>query len=84
MWNCYLCEKETCLITWFCPECREIKNIMNVYGRKELLDIIKTCTIRNKTQIKNKIELVKKEQEESECPPQTRSQKKKDKCLKEL
>ena len=51
---------------------------MNVYGREEVLDIVKTCTIRNKKQLNNKIENIKKEQEEEETPVQTRSQKKKD------
>jgi len=76
MWCCKLCEKETCYISSFCEECREIKNIMNVYGRKELLEIVKTCTIRNKKQIDNKITLVKKEQDKVEAPV-TRSQNKK-------
>tara|TARA_R110000851_G_C12840364_1_gene541672 strand:+ start:391 stop:552 length:162 start_codon:yes stop_codon:yes gene_type:complete len=52
---------------------------MNVYGRKEVLDIVKTCTMRNKTQIKNKIDIVKKEQESA---PITRSQKKKEPLTK--
>ena len=76
MLSCYLCEKETCYVSWFCEECREIKNIMNVYGRKEVLDIVKTCTIRNKKQIDNKINMVKKEQERADAPV-TRSQNKK-------
>lgn len=78
MFSCYLCEKESCYVTYFCEQCREIKNIMNVYGRAEVLDIVKTCTIRNKKQLNNKIENIKKEQEGEETPVQTRSQKKKD------
>ena len=73
MFSCYLCEKESCYISYFCEKCREIKNIMNVYGRDDIIDILKTCTIRNKTQINNKIDIVKKEQED---PVQTRSKKK--------
>jgi len=79
MFQCYLCEKESCYVSYFCDDCREIKNIMNVYGRKEVLDIVKTCTMRNKSQIKNKIEMVKKEQESA---PVTRSQKKKEPLTK--
>ena len=79
MFSCYLCEKESCYVSFFCDDCREIKNIMNVYGRKEVLDIVKTCTMRNKTQIKNKIDIVKKDQESA---PITRSQKKKEPLTK--
>jgi len=79
MFTCYLCEKESCYVSYFCDDCREIKNIMNVYGRKEVLDIVKTCTMRNKTQIKNKIDIVKKDQESA---PITRSQKKKEPTTK--
>ena len=78
MFSCYLCEKETVMIHNFCSECREIKNIMNVYGRENLLDILKTTCLRNKKQIDNKIDLIKKEQGE---PPLTRSKKKTDKSI---
>ena len=59
--NCYLCEKESVYLTWFCGDCRKIKNIMNVYGKKELLQILETTCLRNKNQIGYKIDnLVKK------------------------
>jgi len=59
--NCYLCEKESVYLTWFCEDCRKIKNIMNVYGKKELLEILETTCLRDKTQIGYKIDnIVKK------------------------
>jgi len=59
--NCYLCEKESVYLTWFCVDCRKIKNIMNVYGKKELLQILETTCLRNKNQIGYKIDnIVKK------------------------
>jgi len=59
--NCYLCEKESVYLTWFCGDCRKIKNIMNVYGKKELLQILETTCLRNKNQIGYKIDnIVKK------------------------
>jgi len=77
--GCYLCESpRQTYFGYFCKDCREIKNIINVYGRESVLEIVKTCTIRNKTQIENKINMVKNEQEKPEAdPPTTRSQKKK-------
>ena len=59
--NCYLCEKESVYLTWFCEDCRKIKNIMNVYGKKELLEILETTCLRNKNQIGYKIDKIKKE-----------------------
>ena len=59
--NCYLCEKESVYLSWFCDDCRKIKNIMNVYGKKELLEILETTCLRNKNQIGYKIDnIVKK------------------------
>jgi len=59
--NCYLCEKESVYLSWFCGDCRKIKNIMNVYGKKELLQILETTCLRNKNQIGYKIDnIVKK------------------------
>ena len=82
--SCYFCGKprETWSGYW-CKSCSEISRITKLYGEEEVLDILRTTCIRNKKQIKNKIEIVKKEQEEAEAPPLTRS-KKKEKCLKEV
>jgi len=55
-----------------------MSRITKVYGKEEVLEILRTTCIRNRKQIKNKIEIVKKDQEDAEAPIQTRSQKKKD------
>ena len=60
MFNCYLCEKVSCYTTYFCEDCRKIKNIMNVYGKHELLDILETTCLRNKNQIGYKINTIVK------------------------
>jgi len=54
-----------------------MSRITKVYGKEEVLEILRTTCIRNRKQIKNKIEIVKKDQEDAEAPIQTRSQKKK-------
>jgi len=59
MGYCYLCEKDYTekFFSYFCSDCREIKNIMNVYGKEKVKSIIKSCCIRNQQQIENKIEI---------------------------
>lgn len=77
--SCYFCNGPRESWTgYFCNACSEMSRITKVYGKDEVLEILRTTCIRNKKQIKNKIELVKKDQEEAEAPVQTRSQKKKD------
>ena len=59
--NCYLCEQKSVYLTWFCDDCRKIKNIMNVYGKNELLEILEKTCLRDKQQIGYKIKnIVKK------------------------
>jgi len=59
--NCYLCEKQRVWTTYFCDDCRKIKNIMNVYGSKDVLSIIETTCLRNQEQIGYKVNnLIKK------------------------
>ena len=53
--KCYLCEKVSCYTTYFCEDCRKIKNIMNVYGSKDVLSIIETTCLRNQQQIGYKV-----------------------------
>ena len=53
--NCYLCEKNRVWTTYFCDDCRKIKNIMNVYGSKDVLSIIETTCLRNQEQIGYKV-----------------------------
>ena len=56
MFSCSLCEKEPAYFKNHCEICREIKNIMNVYGHKEILEILKRVCIRNPTQQTYKID----------------------------
>lgn len=77
--SCYFCNGPRESWTgYFCNSCSEMSRITKVYGKEEVLEILRTTCIRNRKQIKNKIEIVKKEQEDAEAPIQTRSQKKKD------
>ena len=90
---CVLCEKNA-VENWFgsfCSECRQIKNLGNVYGFKRTLEILKKCCIRDESQLerkienhKNKLPTIKEETEELksskelyDSKPNTRSSKKK-------
>ena len=79
--SCYFCTgAREGWTTYFCNDCTEMSRIVKVYGKKEVLEILRTTCIRNKSQIKNKIDIVKKEQETA--PVVTRSQKKKEPLTK--
>ena len=61
--TCKFCESKP-VETWFgswCSECRQIKNLCNVYGYERVLEILKKCCIRNESQLENKIKNHKKE-----------------------
>ena len=74
--SCYFCLNPRQSWTgYYCEKCQEISRIVKLYGEEEVLDILRTTCIRNKKQINNKIEIVKKEQEQTE-PVCTRSKKK--------
>lgn len=63
MGYCILCEKKP-VENWFgsfCPECRQIKNLGNVYGFDRILEILKKCCIRDESQLESKIKNHKKE-----------------------
>ncbi len=56
MFYCSLCEKETCYINKFCDKtCRKIKNIANVYGFEEVLEVLEKVCLRNEKQRQYKI-----------------------------
>ena len=53
-----MCEKES-VENWFgsfCKECRQIKNLGNVYGFPRILDLLKKCCIRDENQLEKKID----------------------------
>ena len=63
MTYCKLCEKKA-VEAWFgtwCAECRQIKNLGNVYGFERILEILRKCCIRDETQLENKINNHKKQ-----------------------
>jgi len=57
MGYCKFCESKP-VEAWFgswCSECRQIKNLCNVYGYDRVLEILKKCCIRNENQLEKKI-----------------------------
>tara|TARA_R110000772_G_scaffold175561_1_gene287301 strand:- start:344 stop:607 length:264 start_codon:yes stop_codon:yes gene_type:complete len=57
MGYCKFCESKP-VENWFgnwCSECRQIKNLCNVYGYERVLEILKKCCIRNENQLEKKI-----------------------------
>jgi len=75
---CVLCEKKS-VENWFgsfCPDCRQIKNLGNVYGFERVLEILKKCCIRDETQLEKKIDNHKFKNQTDESYVQTRSKKK--------
>ena len=62
MFYCAFCEKETCYTQKFCDKtCRKIKNICNVYGFDEVLDVLNKVCLRNEKQRQYKIDAKLKE-----------------------
>jgi len=60
MFYCKLCEKNSVFSSNFCEEtCRPIKNIMNIYGNKEVLEILKSICINDDTKRKQLIQEIK-------------------------
>jgi hypothetical protein len=60
--TCALCEEEFMLFSKVCDECRRIKHIMNIYSKREVLDVIERVLIRNKGDIEHTIKNEKDEQ----------------------
>ena len=57
MGYCKFCEAKP-VENWFgswCSECRQIKNLCNVYGYDRVLEILKKCCIRDENQLEKKI-----------------------------
>ena len=73
-----MCEKKA-VENWFgsfCAECRQIKNLGNVYGFERVLEILKKCCIRDESQLEKKIDNHKKDNtgDESYTKPKTRAE----------
>ena len=76
---CCLCEKKS-VENWFgsfCTECRQIKNLGNVYGFERVLEILKKCCIRDENQLEKKIDNHKNNNTD-ESYIKTRSKRKKE------
>jgi len=71
MFLCYLCEKERVYTSYFCEDCRKIKNIMNVYGKDDVLSILQTACLRDQTQIGYKLNKMIKDSETKKVIKQT-------------
>lgn len=54
MWSCRLCEEITVYTTHVCSDCRKIKNLMNIYGKPQVIQVLENVLIRNTAGILNK------------------------------
>jgi len=66
MFQCVLCEKETCYISKFCDKCRRIKHYLNLYNDRvyEVLDnVLSRAEDKQDNKIKEEIkaEIINKE-----------------------
>lgn len=76
MFECKLCERETCLTTHICEKCRRIKHLINLYNDR-VYEVLEEVLVRTKEKQEYKIQSeIKKEKEEIEKKIVTRSQKK--------
>ena len=61
VFQCKMCELEWVYTTHVCPDCRKIKNLMNIYGKSEVIQVLENVLVRNKAGILNKeTDLLKK------------------------
>tara|TARA_R110002012_G_scaffold13176_3_gene57092 strand:+ start:119 stop:361 length:243 start_codon:yes stop_codon:yes gene_type:complete len=51
---------ETCWTTHVCPDCRKIKNLMNIYGKVQVISVLDNVLVRNTAGIINKEEDIKR------------------------
>ena len=59
--QCKLCESEYVFTTHVCPDCRKIKNLMNIYGKPQVILVLENVLVRNTAGILNKeTDLLKK------------------------
>lgn len=60
MWSCRMCEEVTCWTTHVCEDCRKIKNLMNIYGKPQIISVLDNVLVRNPLGINNKEDDLKK------------------------
>jgi len=54
MWVCRLCEEVNVFTTHVCCDCRKIKNLMNIYGKPQVIQVLENVLVRNTAGILNK------------------------------
>tara|TARA_R110000868_G_scaffold408771_1_gene692401 strand:- start:455 stop:697 length:243 start_codon:yes stop_codon:yes gene_type:complete len=75
--SCALCEEEYAVFSSVCVECRRIKNIMNIYSKKKVLETLERILVRSDEHIEKTI--IKESLEQTETDNsyvKTRSKKK--------
>mgnify|MGYP003626949239 CR=1 FL=1 len=89
VFQCKMCELEWVYTTHVCPDCRKIKNLMNIYGKPQVISVLDNVLVRNTAGIINKEEDIKrkglvktkveetKEEDKVEDKVETRSKSKK-------
>lgn len=78
MFYCPMCEREVCVLSKVCVDCRKIKNFMNCYSRERVLEIVENVLARTEDKQDNKIkEEVKKEIEAKQSQYDLRNKDKK-------
>jgi len=76
MFECKLCEKETCLTTHVCEKCRRIKHLLNLYADR-VYEVLEEVLVRTDEKQEHKIQQeIKKEKEQIENKINTRSKTK--------
>ena len=60
MWCCRMCEEVTCWTTHVCEDCRKKKNLMNIYGKPQIISVLDNVLVRNPLGIVNKEDDLKK------------------------
>ena len=61
VWSCRLCEEVSVYLSHVCADCRKIKNLMNIYGKPQVIQVLENVLVRNTAGILNKeTDLLKK------------------------
>ena len=53
--SCALCEEEYVVFSAVCTDCRRIKNIMNIYSKKKVLETLERILVRSDDHIEKTI-----------------------------
>lgn len=64
MFVCLLCEKESCYVSRFCPKCRRVKHLLNLYEER-VYDVLENVLVRAGDKQDNKIKVELKKEIES-------------------